>query len=462
MTDAHSKSEAVLSALPGMGLRPVPSTALVLSAAACVFACMPLHAGLCEEARTVRSARYSLQWEGPEAEAREMSLVLEAAWPQFKAFFGAEPRIGRGEALEARFYGSRELWIAGIESDGDKAPPAGGGYYSPHSRTVYLYRQPTRYYTRSLLIHEACHQFHFLSRTGNAPPSTAWYTEGVVEHLAMHTWDGRTLRLGVTAMSLEDYAASALARLESAGGALAEMARGGLDRPLGAMFVRYLLEGENGRYRKAFDLAAREFDRGGKPGRNDFRNFFGDPAAVSPRFLSWLRASQEPMAQVFNEWEMRAPGTYMGEAKGVYSATRIKAPASSIEAILERPASDRWRAGLLLDFKDAADFTIGIVDASGAVTVQNLAGGVWRTLASARRADDAPRDLVALSARRSGGQVEFAVDGRVAGSAPASSRVLGLAVHDCAAVFRDVKWDPDPDGNPPGQGKAPAGGGGRK
>ena len=79
---------------------------------------------------------------------------------------------------------SRRLLAAGVQ------PPAAGGYYHPSGRTAYAWRQPTIYFTRCLILHEATHQFHYLARTSNSVSLAFWYAEGLAEFLSRHYWDG--------------------------------------------------------------------------------------------------------------------------------------------------------------------------------------------------------------------------------------------------------------------------------
>ncbi|MFM7281108.1 MAG: hypothetical protein ACKO32_04930, partial [Planctomycetia bacterium] len=55
-----------------------------------LFSCAPALAQLREP---IRGQHYEIRSEGEPAEAQEWLRVLEAAWPQFVAYFGAEPRL---------------------------------------------------------------------------------------------------------------------------------------------------------------------------------------------------------------------------------------------------------------------------------------------------------------------------------------------------------------------------------
>lgn len=156
----------------------------------------------------VETEHYRFVSEGPRAEAEELGRVLEAAYAGFAAYFEAKPKLGKGERLSVKFFETRDAWAAALRAAGATPPDGAGGYYWTEDRTAYLYRQPTRYFTRSLLLHEATHQFQFLACTRNREPLAYWYKEGVAEHLGWNAWDGRELAIGVLPLvSLENYPA---------------------------------------------------------------------------------------------------------------------------------------------------------------------------------------------------------------------------------------------------------------
>ena len=166
----------------------------------CVAAFAMLLAVLAPAARSqspeIVSEHYVLHSDGPEDEAREFSRVLEEAWPQMLAFFGTPPKLAKDERFRVRFFETVAEMQSAIVAGGGVAPDA-GGYYCPVARTSYAFRQPTRWYTRTLLIHEVVHQFHLRgAATQTRGPPPAWWTEGIAEHVSHHTWDGTTLRLG--------------------------------------------------------------------------------------------------------------------------------------------------------------------------------------------------------------------------------------------------------------------------
>jgi len=83
-----------------------------------------------------------------------------------------------------------------------------GGYYHPDANIILIWRQPTDYYSRHVVLHEVAHWYCLQllgSRYGKTP---LWLCEGLADHAAFHTWDGHTLHaMRFPRVSLEDYPA---------------------------------------------------------------------------------------------------------------------------------------------------------------------------------------------------------------------------------------------------------------
>jgi hypothetical protein len=75
----------------------------------------------------------------------------------------------------------------------DDLPKFPAGYNRGHEFWVYL--QNDQYYTRHLILHEGTHAFMqwFLGSSG-----TPWYSEGMAEWVALHSWDGQRVKLNQT------------------------------------------------------------------------------------------------------------------------------------------------------------------------------------------------------------------------------------------------------------------------
>ena len=75
----------------------------------------------------------------------------------------------------------------------DDLPKFPAGYNRGHEFWVYL--QNDQYFTRHLILHEGTHAFMqwFLGSSG-----TPWYSEGMAEWVALHSWDGQRVKLNQT------------------------------------------------------------------------------------------------------------------------------------------------------------------------------------------------------------------------------------------------------------------------
>jgi len=416
-----------------------PLTSRIAAAAVILLAAAAARSAPAEEA--VETVHYRLVAAAPREEAEELGRVLEAAWERFQAWFGAAPKLAQGEKLVVRLLPDLAAWEAGIRADGGTPPAGAGGYYWTGSRTAYLFRQPTIYYTRVLLLHEAAHQFHFLARTNNRNPLADWYTEGIAEYLSWHTWDGERLTLGVLPLlSLEDRAAGALTVVRDQSFDLAEVVEGKreADRPLCWALFRFLAIGDQGKPVGRFPAFCRKMDAGGAAGPA-FKGQFGQARALRKKFHAWVEAEQQAWAPVFNEWEPIGDRRIRGVAN-VVSLCRLKAPANTLKATLEVPGQARFRGGLLLHFVDAGDYTTALVDEAGVVRVARRANDAWVSLGTTRL-EEGGGGVRLLHARRDGARVRLEVDGRACGEFELPGRTLGLAVEDCDLSFRDLEWN---------------------
>lgn len=388
-----------------------------------------------------RTAHYEIASDGPRAEAEEWGLVLEAAWPQFRAFFGGEPALRDGARLSLIVTQDAGAWTEAIRSAGGSPPgptSGAGGYYDPVSRGAYLFRQPTVWYTRTLLLHEAAHQFHYLAATSNRAPPAVWYVEGVAEHLSHHTWDGTRLRLGVVPLlSLEDRPAKALEAVAAPTFALAPLVSGeSSPRPESMHLVRFLLEGEQGQYRKRFRSLAEKLDHGGSA-KALFARTFGAEEPLLEAWRRWLPEAQQPWVPIHVEWEARGERALRGRS-GVVSVCRVRGPTQRVATTWSAPDGP-WRAGALLHFTSMEDWSVGLVDGS-TVRVHRRTKTGWEFLPAALPPPPAAGRPWSLVAERAGSRVTLTVNGARVGAWDLPGDALGLALDACQIDFRDLEW----------------------
>lgn len=390
---------------------------------------------------TVETDHYRLVSEGPRAEAEEFGRVLEAAHAGFAAYFKAKPKLGKGEKLPVQFFETREAWEAALRAAGATPPEGAGGYYWPADRTVRLYRQPTRLWTRALLLHEATHQFHFLACTRNRAPDAYWYKEGVAEFLGWNQWDGKDLALGVLpTVALENYPSQALADLR--GVDLEAVIEGKTEpsRPVAWAIYRHLATGNGGKPLKGFEKLGDKLDAGAKPS-SFFWKSFGQPAAYRKSLVAWLEKEQQPFVPLFNEWEPLGPDRVRGFA-GVVTACRLQAKATRFQATIEVPKeAAAWRGGGLLHYEGPEDYTVFLVDQAGYLRVTRRRGGAWEILeqgAGPKPSDDGNYRFEVF-AKDTGMHLTFA-GGAAYGPWELPRPAFGLALENCDLVFSGLAW----------------------
>lgn len=365
-----------------------------------------------QEGAPLETEHYRIRADG---DAEEPGALLEAAFAGFQRYFGKKP-AGK---LDVRF-------AAGEEPR-----------YDPATKTAFARPQGTRYGTRAVLLREASRQFQWLARGRNEPPVAFWYREGMAEHLASHFWDGRKLELGVLPLvSPTDYAAAALAKAEEEGFDLAQVVDGAVeDRALAWALVRFLDTQE----KKKFDPFARKMDGGNEPQRL-FRKLVGDPKALQPRFVEWLRKEQEPWSQVGQEWSAASPDRIRGSSSGRVGCY-LKAPVQLLQFTLPIPDAKKWMAGALLHCAGEDDWSVALLDWGGFIRIQRWNGKAWQILeqGEVKGLDEDGKYRVQLFRR--GDSVTMMI-GKSAGYGAweLPGTTLGLAVEGCDVEFTEVSW----------------------
>lgn len=416
-------------------------TALLLTLLFAGVARVPARAQDDSGLATYQSEHYRLGTDTPAEAAREYLKVLEAAWPQYEAFFGKSPALKKDERLTIYFLETQDGWLARLKADKVEIPVGAGGYYWPGNRNVYLWRQPTLYTSRQLLIHEAMHQFHYIACCNNVGPKDVWYIEGVVEHLSRHYWDGEKLTLGVIPVcSLENYPRLALDLFEREDFDLAAMIDGqrASTRPEQWALVRYLLLAEDGKLKPKWERLAARLDAG-ETGKSAFRQVLGDPARLQPNIKQWLKTQQEPMVPVWNEWWGTGPGAVGGTAK-VTSGCRARDDVDSFRATLQIPAQGPWKGGLLIGFEDGGTYAVALFDNSGAISVNLRKDDKWQVLKRANTAGPKVAGRLQLLAERTPQGIRLVQDEVEVGLFDLPGKKMGVCLENCTLQFTNLQW----------------------
>jgi hypothetical protein len=120
---------------------------------------------------------------------RELPLVFEQALPQWSKEFSVADSQWNEAKVTAYLMLNRDRFV-----ELKLIPPESNAFrngYQLEDR-LFLIEQPSAYYRRHLLLHEATHWFLWKFFGGNGPP---WFSEGQCERMGTHRWDGKVLTL---------------------------------------------------------------------------------------------------------------------------------------------------------------------------------------------------------------------------------------------------------------------------
>jgi len=372
------------------------------------------------------TTHYELYAETTEADATELARLLEASSAAFAAWFERPPPA---ERMKVRYYKDSAAWAAGLTADGIAVPTGSGGYYSPSTKTAYLFAQGNPYYSHVLAVHEATHQFHQLTRATSVT-LPVWYAEGHAEYLSRHDWDGQCVRLGVTSLlSWEDLPAKVTTIDVGAivgGTAVAT-------RPEAWAIFRYLDTGAEKARFKAFRDA---FDAGKSP---SFADLVAPPASLTAPVLAWLPSAQEPMKPIYTEWIHVGPHAVNVDTPGVFSLAVVKAPTvTHFEGKARVPATGKWSVGVVVSYTDPKNYVGVVHDSDGTVSTFTATGSaVWAKVGTAPK----PTGAEVFSVEYAAGRANVTFNGASVSVAAPTPRA-GLAANDTAASFHDVSWTP--------------------
>lgn len=372
------------------------------------------------EAQTLR---YQVRSAGLPAE--ELGRMLEQLYLDLAHFLGAAPR-GR---QELELYADLARYQEALHDDHEPFL-GGGGYYAIARRKAYLYVQPSEYYTRQLVLHEATHQFHLQTVESRMHSGCGWYKEGLAEYFGMHTWDGKTLRTGtVPAISLEDYPAQALRQFDELAPELEALIAGdkAAERPLDWALVHFIIN----RYPRQFAALRRQLHRGAAPAAA-WRQCFGP---LTPQFKSelrqWIVDHQQPWKSVWNAWQDRGNALEGQSATTGLAVLKNTPPRLTAEMDLLRGP---LRAGLVFGYRSPDDFFVIQMCPDQKARIVRRADGRWQGLES-YPAPPAPGGRNTLSVACSADGVILTVNGLEITRLPSQGQV-GLNVDNCTVRFR--------------------------
>ncbi len=368
----------------------------------------------------VKTAHYDVYAET--IDAADAGAMLEALHAHLLKYFGRAPK----ERLRIEVYASKSAFEEALKRD-KVATVEAGGFYAPQTKTGYLWVQPSEYWTRQLILHEATHQFHLLAVAGNNAVPCGWYGEGLAEYFGMHNWDGKELRTGVVpAVTLENYPAQALKQFGDLKENLEGIARGEVacDRALGWAIVHFLANNHAARWKA---LTA-QLDAHKKTDKSWEKAFGRTGADFAKAFKEWLTSHQQPLRILWIDWQER--GDAIEGKSGSGCGALFREPPAAIEATLELRKGE-LKAGFIFNHRSNDDY-VTLQVTKGRAAVVRWTKGIWTELSGA--AIDASVPPVA-SYRRDGTDAVLSVNGAEIGRLPAEGDA-GLWLEGCEVFFR--------------------------
>ena len=391
------------------------------------------------EVQVLRSEHYELTVPGAFEDGEDWLALAEALHARLREHFGAAPP--EETPLQVQFYADQASYMAGLAAEG-VAPEVSraGGVYWTGTRKASFWRQPSRAFTRHLYLHELVHQFHYLSVMDNQPRTPTWYTEGLAEHFSHHTWDGKTLRTGLSDLVMLEENIPSMAAAARAGTLdLEEVASGRLGgpKPESWALVHWLLASPD----KALTERFRKLERRMWAGTPFSSKVFGSSARARERCLEqgleWLGSLQTTWKIEWIEWD--AEGEVLVGDSGVVGLMRARDAAlrGGLSSILEGTG----RAGAILGFRSTGEFLAVYHDPRGRVWLAQRTEGRWIELAGAEVPSATRRELGIEVVGR--GTIRVTVDGKRALEHEVPAELLagppGLFTDACRTRFEGVR-----------------------
>lgn len=390
----------------------------------------------------LETAHYDLRVEGPEEEAVTFGKILEAAWPTFRGFFHGEPALPNGERLAIRVFDTQEACLVGAMNDkADMPPKKHPAWFSPGNGKVYLYRTSGAWFTRYLVIYGACLQFHGLLKP-KSRDLDEWYTHGIAESFAVHTWDGERLELAASPpIAAIDHPARALSALGGKRIGLDPFTDERLEDPsVRWAVVRFATAKADGPYRQKFEKLALGAT-GSKVSGHDFMRSLGAEPAVSAEFSVWLLSAQMPLEIVDPEWEAFSDDRIVGRAaEGEMALCAAKPEFDTLRVEIDTPSEAdavvTGVPGVLLAFQDDRNYLIARLRPP-VVYFEHVQAGRQRGVDSRPIERPGPRTLVSVARRENAFELE--INGKRYDPFELSGGRVGLAAVGGPVTFRDLK-----------------------
>lgn len=384
---------------------------------------------------------------------RQFADLAEAAYPQWAAYFKAEPEKSRLPlVLDAST--DREGFLKAVHAVGVAGDLAGaGGYYDPKSRVSFLYLQPHLSSTRLLVLHELTHQFQAKAVLSDNPDrSPIWHKEGLAEHFGFHRRTAKGLQLGaLDIVAIDERPFECAERVASGKFDPWKIGTGVVAAPDytdSLALVETLLRTKDDSLRDALRKFEADIARGGDPASKFERAFAGKKGRLEAAAKEVWGAFRRPWRIVYVAWD-EDRGDILGRGMP-WALLKGTAPlplgtASVAATITLGEGTDG--AGIALGVQGPDHLIAADVRSDGRVVLRRKRQGVWTDLHEVTRATGPALVPVPIKlfvrgtglVLEVGGQAPVTIDGPAAGLSPLDFQgAAGLFVEGGEAKFSAV------------------------
>jgi len=330
-----------------------------------------------------RTAHVTVRGDVGAARVRAWAELAEAAYPQWKAFFGAEPPRNR-LPLELDVRKSREGFLHAVHVAGViGALPGAGGYYDPRSRWSFLFLQPHETSTRLLVLHELTHQFQYKALQDDVPDrSPVWHREGLAEHFGYHRRTATGVEVAAFDMvAIDDRPSQCAARVKAGKFDAWAVGTGTAPSPdyvdalaLVETFLRTTDKGLVATYHQW----EREIYKSGNANAKFEKLFESKRARLAAAVVEVWGGFETPWRVGYVGWD-EEPGAIVGRGMPwaiLVGQTAVPLARRWVEAEIEL-GEDAAGGGIALGVKDQEHLFLAELRADGAVWLRRRVNAVW-------------------------------------------------------------------------------------
>ncbi|KAF0244596.1 MAG: hypothetical protein FD180_2414, partial [Planctomycetota bacterium] len=157
------------------------------------------------------TAHATIRTNAGDAFAKELGALIEAAWPEYRKFYGGEePKFAPGKKMTLyAFKGYEDYRKYCVETKADDHLNAAGFARSDSDVVAGWNKTGDRQQFLQTMVHEGAHLYYFRVAPAARPPS--WHAEGMATYFEGFNWDGKSWRFNFLSESRIPFVRNAVA-----------------------------------------------------------------------------------------------------------------------------------------------------------------------------------------------------------------------------------------------------------